>query len=216
MQLCIVAAWTCFVRKSASIFISLAGFLPSEILPSVTIACNQRNTVSMCFTRPTPRRLPIAIPAVASIHTMGIELPSPVQENALQAKHLRCRTHQPTILRFAEAECNHGLSFAVRADRTAARNQRTTRNTLPSSALYHTTVVPLEQPNQPRTHSEKTSQSLQSHFIRSTAFASCVPDHGTRSVFQVCHWRDTVHASCSHDTDLTLPCRSEPLFNVSD
>ena len=28
------------------------------------------------------------------------------------------------------------------------------------------TLLPLEQPNQPRTHSEKTSQSLQSHFIQ--------------------------------------------------
>ena len=63
MQFSIVASSTCFVRKSASI--SLIGFLPSEILPSVTIVCTQRNTVSMCFSRPSPRRLPISIPAVA-------------------------------------------------------------------------------------------------------------------------------------------------------
>ena len=69
MQLCIVAPSTCFVRKSASI--SLVGFLPSEILLSVTIAF-QKNTVSMCFTRPSPRGLPIAIPAVASIHTWAL------------------------------------------------------------------------------------------------------------------------------------------------
>ena len=68
------------------------------------------------------------------------------------------------------------------------------------------TFLPLEQPNQPRTHSEKSSQSLQS---------SCVPDHGTRSLYRVCHWRDTVHASCSHDTDLTLLCQSEPLLPMS-
>ena len=29
--------------------VSLVGFFPSEILPSVTIACTQRNTVSICF-----------------------------------------------------------------------------------------------------------------------------------------------------------------------
>ena len=61
---------------------------------------------------------------------MGIELQSPVKVNALQAKQLRCRTHQPTILRFAGAECNHGLSSAVRADGAATQHQRTTRNTL--------------------------------------------------------------------------------------
>ena len=66
MQFSIVAASTCFVRKSASI--SLVGFLPSVTLLSVTIACAQRNTVTMCFTRPSPRRLPIEIPAVVSIH----------------------------------------------------------------------------------------------------------------------------------------------------
>ena len=61
------SASTCLVRKSASI--SLVGFLPSVTLPSVTTACAQKNTASMCFTRPSPRRLPIAIPAAASIHT---------------------------------------------------------------------------------------------------------------------------------------------------
>ena len=67
MQFSIVAASTCFVRKSASIF--LVDFLPSVTLHSVTIACTQRNTASMCCTRPSPRRLPISILAVASIHT---------------------------------------------------------------------------------------------------------------------------------------------------
>ena len=121
------------MRKSASI--SLVGFFPSEILPSVTIACTQRNTVSMCFTRPSPRRLPVAIPAVASIHRCALNFHPQSRENALQAKHFRCRTHQPMILRFAGAECNHGLSFAVRADGTATQHQRTTRNTLPSSGM---------------------------------------------------------------------------------
>ena len=101
-QLCIVAASSCFVRKSASI--SLVGF----------------------YSQP---------------------------QNALQAKQLRCRTHQPI------------------------QHQRTTRNTLPRSGTACMvcitpgfdsckTFLSLQQPNQPRKHSEKTSQSLQSHFIQ--------------------------------------------------
>ena len=94
---------------------------------------------------------------------MGTELPSPVKENALQAKHLRCRTHQPIILQSRPVPCS--------------TCKRTTSNTLPSSDAASKicitpgfdacdTFLPLEQPDQPRTHSEKTSQSLQSHLIQ--------------------------------------------------
>ena len=74
--LCIVAASTCFVRKSASI--SLVGFLQSEILPSVTIACTQRNTVSMPFHTSEPSSAPNRNSSSAVHPHMSLEFPSPV------------------------------------------------------------------------------------------------------------------------------------------
>ena len=42
---------------------------------------------------------------------VGFKFPSPVQENTLKAQHLRRCTHQPTILRFTGAECDHCLTL---------------------------------------------------------------------------------------------------------
>ena len=58
--------------------------------------------------------------SICSVHPhMSFEFPSPVQENALQTKHLRSRTHQPIILCFTRAKSNPGLSLAVRGNGTA-------------------------------------------------------------------------------------------------
>ena len=54
---------------------------------------------------------------------------------------LRRCTHKTTILRFARAERNHGLSFAIRADSTVTQHQRTTRNTLPGSDTASTVRI---------------------------------------------------------------------------
>ena len=129
--------------------------------------------MSMCFTRPSTRRLPIAIPAVASIHTRALNFHPQSTRILWRPSICRCRTHQPIILRFARADCNRGLSFAVRADGyychpASTHNQKHSSlvRIQPAWSVSHQdSIRPLEQPNQPRTHSEKTSLYLQSHFI---------------------------------------------------
>ena len=175
MQLSIVAASTCFVRKSASIL--LGGLLTKRDL---AFGDHRMHPKKHCVDV-----LHSSEPSSASncdagcrIHpNVDIELPSPVQENTLQAKCLRCCTHQPTALRFAGAERDHSLSLAVRADCADAQHHRTARNTLSGSDATsmvcitpgldsRDTLLPLEQPNQSRTYCEESSQSLQAHFVQ--------------------------------------------------
>ena len=105
-------------------------------LPSVTLHClhPEEHCVDV-FHSSEPSSAPNRNASCGVHPHMSIELPSPVQENTLQAKHLRCCTHQTIILRFARAERerNHGLSFAARTHGTVTQHQRTTRNTLPGS-----------------------------------------------------------------------------------
>ena len=114
MQLCIVAASTCFVKKSAN----------RDLYSSDHRLCPEEYCVDVLHLKkpsPAPNRN-----SSCGVHPhMSIELPSPVQENTVQAKHLRCRTHLPIMFRLARAECNHCLSLAVRADSTATQHQRT-------------------------------------------------------------------------------------------
>ena len=99
---------TCLVRKSASI--SLAGFLHHLAFSDPSLA--PRGTLCRCVSL-EPSSAPNRNSSCGVHPHMSFEFPSPVQENALQAKHLRCCAHQTTILRFAGAEPNHGLSLAV-------------------------------------------------------------------------------------------------------
>ena len=122
----------------------------------------------MCFTRPPSRNSSCGV----HLH-MGIELPSPVKDNTLQAKHLRRRTHQPIILRFAGAECPLQYVLTVLPPSISAQPEKTLPGWDAACMVRITpgfdscnTLLPLEQPNQPRTHSEKTSQSLQLHYIQ--------------------------------------------------
>ena len=102
------------VRRGRGSILYWVIFLPSEILPQVTIACTQ-GTLCRCVS---------LVRALAGSQSQfrlwrpsrHVQRTSRVQENTLQAKQLRCGTRQTMILRFAGAECNHGLSFAVRAD----------------------------------------------------------------------------------------------------
>ena len=136
-----------------------------------------RGTLCRCVSLVRPSPAPHRNSSRGEQPQLSMELSSPVKENALQAKHLERRTHQPITLRFAGATCNRGLSFAVRADGTVTQHQRTTRNTFPGSDTACMVCItpgldscgmllPLELPNQTRTNSEKTSQSLQSHVIQ--------------------------------------------------
>ena len=212
------------MRKSASI--SLVGFLPSEILPSVTIVCTQKkhcvDVLHSSERSPAPNRN-----SSCGIHPhMSLELPSPVQGSTLQARHSRISDSPAHNTQLRRSAITY-LSFAARADRTVTQHQHTTRNTLPSSDTACmvcitrgfdscNTFLPLEQPNQPRTHSEKTSQSLQSHFIQVRRLHLACQIHGTRSVHQVCHWRYCARiVFARYKSDASLSIGTSPSMSVS-
>ena len=90
---------------------------------------------------------------------------------------------------------------------------RTTRNILPSSDTACMICFTPRFDSCNALHSEKTSQSLQLHFIqvRRLLHLACQITALNLTIKSVTGEK-TVHASCSHDTDLTLLCRSEPLL----
>ena len=155
---------------------------------------------------------------------VGIEFPSPVQENALQAKHLRCRTHQPIILRFAGAECNNGLSFEVCTDGTA-----TSINAQPET-LFRVRM----QPAWSVSHQDSIRATRFCHLINQTSLGRtprktraslfnpissrfdgcCILRASTRSVYSVCYW-SIVFARYRSDASLSIgtsPSMSVSLF----
>ena len=183
------------LKRSASI--SLVGFFPSEILPSVTIACTQRNTVSMCFTRPSPR------PASNrnSHPSLQISITSP-GEYSEGPTFATLQFTQPIILRFTGAECDHGLTLALCANRTVSLHQRHSQKRCVTPRFCTSdTFLPPEQLNQPRTNSETTGRSLQFHLVQGlTVVATCELNLGIQLLSQVCHLKDTVHAGTKNSS----------------
>ena len=132
------------------------------------------------------------------VHPRGMELPSPIQANTLQAKCLRCCTHQPIVLRFSGAERKRSLSLAVSANCTASQHQRTAKSTLSCSDATSVvcvapgldscdTLLPLEQSDQSGTLRGIEPISSNSCRPGSMAVATCAPSLYTRHVSQVCH-----------------------------
>ena len=148
MQFSTVAASTCLVRRSASI--SLVGFLPSGTSPSVTIACT--GTLCRCVSLwSEPSSAPNRNSSCGVHPHTSFEFPSP-----------RYRNHQTITLRFAGAERNHACPLqyvqTVLSPSSSAQPEALflVRMQLAWS-VSHQDSMPLEQPDQPRTHSDKTS-----------------------------------------------------------
>ena len=109
MQFDIVAVSTCLVKSTS---FSLVGFLPSVTAFKNHCLYPEEHCVDV-FHSSKPSSAPNPNSSCGVHPHVSLGFPSPVQENTLQAKHLRCCTHKSIILRLAGAGRNLGLSFAV-------------------------------------------------------------------------------------------------------
>ena len=101
----IVAASTCFVRKKDSKHL-FGRLLAKRDLTFSDRCLHPKEHCVNVFHSCEPSSAPNRNSSGGDHPHMSAEFPSPVQENTLQAKHVRCRTHQPILFRFTRAVCN--------------------------------------------------------------------------------------------------------------
>ena len=197
MQFSTVAASTCLVRRSASI--SLVGFLPSETSPSVTICLHPEEHRVDVFHSSEASSAPNRNSGCGVHPLTSSECSSP-----------RYRNHQTITLRFAGAQRNHACPLqyvqTVLSPASVHNQKHSSWFGCNQHGPCHTKIqCHLNQTNLARTPRKRANLISP---ISSRFDGCCILRAVSRH--SICHWRDTVHAWCSHDTDRTLLCRSEP------
>ena len=160
----------------------------------MTNVCTPKNTVSMCFTRPSPRRLPTAIPALASIDTWALNFHP--QSGRILCRSRVCDAALTKIEYSASPELSGITACPLQYVLTVLLpyiNAQPEPLFLVSDATSVVcvgpgldscdTFLPLEQPNQSRTHSEQWGPISSNPFRPgSMAVATCAPSLHTRLV----------------------------------